>query len=99
MIKIHMMFRLDRQNWTRQGIRAVRGGGIRLWWRDLGTVYINALAVGIFLLAMAMATGVLPFPSPPYFTLFLAQASPGPEPVRTGVTLAQLANREAVSWK
>ena len=79
MIKIYTTFRLDRQNWTRQGIRAVRaGGGVRLWMRDLTTVYINALAVGVFLLAMAIATGVLPLPAETFFTRTLAQASPVP---------------------
>ena len=106
-IKVYVFFRLDRQNWTRQGIRAVRGGGVlRLWLRDLTTLYINALAVGAFLLAMAVATGVLPPPSGFFFARFMAHASPPPpaaaQPLiqshRHRAEFARFSAREGTPW-
>ena len=72
--------------------------------RDLTTVYINALAVGVFLLAMAIATGVLPLPAETFFIRTLAQASPVPpsaEPpdlreFKPGAVTTQLPHPEAV---
>lgn len=59
-VKVYMSFRLDRQSWTRQGIRNVADGSLQGLPRHAVTVYLNVLAVGAFVFAAAVIADVLP---------------------------------------
>ena len=61
-VKVYMSFRLDRQSWTRQGIRTVGDGGFRGLPRNALTIYLNVLAVSAFVFAAALIAEVLPLP-------------------------------------
>lgn len=62
-IKIYVSFRLDRQSWTRQGIHGIRGGSVfQVWLRERVSGYVNLVAMGVFLLAMALGSNLLPIP-------------------------------------
>lgn len=63
LIKSFIMFRLDRQRWTRQQImlrpaldpRAAR-------WRDIGSAYVHGLALAALVCGLAFVSGVLTMP-------------------------------------
>ena len=63
LVKTYVMFRLDRQRWTRQNIALVRP---RPSWpaqlRDLGSAYLHVLALGALVVAVALATHLLSLP-------------------------------------
>lgn len=67
LVKSWVLFRLDRQRWTRQAIAAPVRPGAAL--RAAGSLYFHILALGALLLAVGFATGVLAPPSRP-FALF-----------------------------
>lgn len=87
LVKIYVLFRLDRQSWSRQGIRTLRRGGAGLWLRDASTVYINMVAFGAFLLAMAYLSGVLPPPDALSLARFRTEATVPPPPLGTAAAL------------
>jgi glycosyltransferase Alg8 len=63
LVKTYILFRLDRQRWTRQNITAASGlsaGQARA--RSLAAVYLHGLAVGVLATAVALATNVLSMP-------------------------------------
>lgn len=60
LVKGWVLFRLDRQRWTRQPIALRRAGGPL---RSLGSLYLHALALAALLLAVGLATGVLAWPT------------------------------------
>ena len=63
LVKTYILFRLDRQRWTRQNIAANPGlsvGEARA--RSLTSVYLHGLAVGVLATAVALATNVLSMP-------------------------------------
>lgn len=64
LVKTYILFRLDRQRWTRQNI----GAGVRLAsrearWQGFGSVYLHLLALGTVATAVALTTGLLSWPS------------------------------------
>ena len=64
-MKTYILFRLDRQRWTRQNI----GGGIRLApWRArlvaAQSAYLHLLALAVLATVVALATNILPWPQP-----------------------------------
>ena len=65
LVKTYIMFRLDRQRWTRQNIALERP---RASWpaqlRDLGSAYLHVLALGALVVAVALATNLLSLPHP-----------------------------------
>lgn len=63
-LKTFILFRLDRQRWTRQntGYRMELSRGEALL-RSLGSLYLHALALAFLVTAVAVATGLLPLPS------------------------------------
>jgi glycosyltransferase Alg8 len=63
LLKTYILFRLDRQRWTRQNIAAESGlspGGARL--RSLSSLYLHGLALGVLATVVALATNVLSIP-------------------------------------
>lgn len=64
LVKTWVLFRLDRQRWTRQGVSWTptlsRAAALR---RALVSAALHALALATLVAAVAFATGVLPFPS------------------------------------
>jgi glycosyltransferase Alg8 len=63
LVKTYILFRLDRQRWTRQNITAASGlsaGQARA--RSMAAVYLHGLAVGVLATAVALATNVLSMP-------------------------------------
>jgi glycosyltransferase Alg8 len=63
LVKTYILFRLDRQRWTRQNIAAEPGlsvGEARA--RSLTSVYLHGLAVGVLATVVALATNVLSMP-------------------------------------
>jgi glycosyltransferase Alg8 len=63
LVKTYILFRLDRQRWTRQNIAAEPGlsfGEARA--RRLTSVYLHGLAVGVLATVVALATDVLSMP-------------------------------------
>ncbi len=61
-VKLYTIFRLDRQSWTRQGIRTVGGRSAAQMFRSAFSIYLNTLAVAILVYAAAVVTHVLPAP-------------------------------------
>ena len=63
LVKTYILFRLDRQRWTRQNIAADPGlsvGQARM--RTLTSIYLHGLAVGVLATVVALATNVLSMP-------------------------------------
>jgi glycosyltransferase Alg8 len=63
LIKSFVLFRLDRQRWTRQRItlhRAVDPRTAR--WRDIGSTYVHGLALATLVCGLAFVSGVLTVP-------------------------------------
>lgn len=58
LVKAYMSVHLDRQAWTRQGIRATRARGAHVWI----TRYVAALTAGGCVLGPALLSGLLPSP-------------------------------------
>ena len=65
LIKTYMLFRLDRQRWTRQQIAAAEPerGRIATFLRNTGSAYIHALALLALFTAVAFLTGLLQLPT------------------------------------
>ena len=61
-VKVYMSFRIDRQNWTRQGIRNVTRHSHTLLQGNAFTAYLNLLAIGVFLFAAALIADVVKLP-------------------------------------
>jgi glycosyltransferase Alg8 len=62
LLKTWVLFRLDRQRWTRQNIRSHGWEGPGLWLRRLSSVYLHALSLLALVAGVAFLTGVLPIP-------------------------------------
>ena len=62
-LKTFILFRLDRQRWTRQNtFFQVELPPWRMRLRALGSLYMHALALAMLVTAVAVATGLLPVP-------------------------------------
>ena len=62
-VKIFVSFRVNRQKWTRQNITGKRGVTVlTAWAQDVVSGYVNLVAVGVFLFAMALGAGLLAMP-------------------------------------
>lgn len=61
LVKGWVLFRLDRQRWTRQAITWPTAPGAAL--RGLGSAYLHLLALGALLVGIGLATGVLAWPA------------------------------------
>jgi glycosyltransferase Alg8 len=60
-IKVFVLFRLDRQRWTRQNTTgAVSGSRRRQLLSRLSSVYMNAIAVTLYVIVIATIVGALP---------------------------------------
>lgn len=63
LVKTYILFRLDRQRWTRQNIEVqpvLSAGEARL--RNLTSIYLHGLAIGVLATAVALVTNVLSLP-------------------------------------
>lgn len=60
LVKGWVLFRLDRQRWTRQAISRPARPGAAL--RAIGSLYLHVLALGALLIGVGLATGVLAWP-------------------------------------
>jgi mannuronan synthase len=63
LVKTYILFRLDRQRWTRQNIAAQPGlsaGEARM--RSLTSIYLHGLAFGVLATVVALATNILSMP-------------------------------------
>jgi glycosyltransferase Alg8 len=63
LVKTYILFRLDRQRWTRQNIALESGlsaGAARM--RSLTSIYLHGLAVCVLATVVALATNVLSMP-------------------------------------
>ena len=58
-IKTSVMFRLDRQRWTRQSTTLARGAGSQDRLRALSSSYMHILAIGVLVAGVIFATGLL----------------------------------------
>ncbi len=58
-VKVYVSFRLDRQSWTRQGVRTIHARNV---FGSAFTVYLTGLAVAIFLYSAAVIIQILPLP-------------------------------------
>jgi glycosyltransferase Alg8 len=58
-IKTSVMFRLDRQRWTRQSTTLVRGAGSQDRLRAFSSSYMHILAIGVLVAGVIFATGLL----------------------------------------
>ena len=63
LVKLYMLFRLDRQSWTRQGVRTVTAQGPAVIFKNAFTIYLNVLALAVFLYFAALLVGLVPPPS------------------------------------
>jgi glycosyltransferase Alg8 len=64
LVKTYILFRLDRQRWTRQNIGVgVRPASRDARWQSLGSVYLHLLALGTVATAVALTTDLLSWPS------------------------------------
>jgi glycosyltransferase Alg8 len=63
LLKTYILFRLDRQRWTRQNIAASLALSTReARLRSLASLYLHGLAVGVLATLVALATNVLSLP-------------------------------------
>ncbi len=60
LVKTYVLFRLDRQRWTRQNI-ARRAAGDRRW-HEIGSTFVHTLALATLVVAIAFLTGALELP-------------------------------------
>src|SRR5690606_24909189 len=58
-IKTSVMFRLDRQRWTRQATTLARGAGPAGRLREVSSSYMHLLALGLLVAGVICATGLL----------------------------------------
>jgi len=61
LVKTFVLFRLDRQRWTRQNI-ALPAASLGETWRRASSVFIHGLALACLATAVAFATGLLAWP-------------------------------------
>ena len=61
-VKVYMSFRIDRQSWTRQGVRVIQNRSVAATVNSAFTVYLTGLAVVAFLYFAAVIAQVLPLP-------------------------------------
>ncbi|MGH6926083.1 MAG: glycosyltransferase [Propylenella sp.] len=66
LIKIYILFRLDRQKWTRQNTSSPRSTGAGTYRRfaPLSSAYMHTLALGLLVVSLATVIGVLPLVLP-----------------------------------
>jgi mannuronan synthase len=63
LVKTYILFRLDRQRWTRQNIAAESGLSLKAARvRSLSSLYLHGLALGVLATVVALATNVLSLP-------------------------------------
>jgi glycosyltransferase Alg8 len=65
LVKTYILFRLDRQRWTRQNISVetlLSPWQARL--QNLGSAYLHVLAIGLLITAVALSTRLLSLPRP-----------------------------------
>jgi glycosyltransferase Alg8 len=65
LVKTYILFRLDRQRWTRQNISVdlhLSPWQARL--QNLGSAYLHVLAIGALITAVALSTRLLSLPAP-----------------------------------
>jgi glycosyltransferase Alg8 len=62
LLKTYILFRLDRQRWTRQNI-AYRAPGGRVWWPEAAALYLQFLAIAALVAVVGVHVGLLPIPS------------------------------------
>lgn len=61
MVKVFVLFRLDRQKWTRQNTVGGLGlSGLRNLWKGASTLYLNTVAVALFVVLVSLVVGALP---------------------------------------
>jgi mannuronan synthase len=61
MVKVFVLFRLDRQKWTRQNTVGGLGlSGLRNLWKGASTLYLNVVAVAFFVIVVSTIVGALP---------------------------------------
>ncbi|CAN5191852.1 mannuronan synthase [soil metagenome] len=58
LVKSYVLFRLDRQRWTRQSASSVRLGGVMARVRTLSSVYLHVLALGWLIVAVFWMTSL-----------------------------------------
>jgi glycosyltransferase Alg8 len=65
LVKTYILFRLDRQRWTRQNISTARRLPRRqLRWQAVTSAYLHGLALAALVTVVAYATSILDLPSP-----------------------------------
>jgi len=69
LIKTYMLFRLDRQGWTRQGPGRALAARPRAALAELGSAYVHATALLALVAAIAFLGGLLPLPTAATFAL------------------------------
>ena len=70
-LKTFILFRLDRQRWTRQNTSfRIELSPWRARLRALGSLYLHGLALATLVVAVAVATGLLPVPPAASFAAF-----------------------------
>jgi glycosyltransferase Alg8 len=62
LLKTYILFRLDRQRWTRQNI-AYHAPARNAWWPEAAAVYLHLLAIATLVAAVGVHVGLLPIPS------------------------------------
>lgn len=63
LIKTYVMFRLDRQSWTRQKTKLNRGlSRWQTWWMDMSSLSVHATALIVLVTLIGMFTGVFTIP-------------------------------------
>ncbi|MBU6234625.1 MAG: glycosyltransferase [Alphaproteobacteria bacterium] len=70
-IKVYVMFRLDRQSWTRQKTKLNRDiTGWKAIWMQYSSAFVNAVAVIVFVAAIGWFTHVFKLPETAFCQLF-----------------------------
>ncbi len=68
LVKTYVLFRLDKQKWTRQNTTLNSGGvGMQEMLKNAGSSYLQFLSYGVFVLVLATLTGALPTPDFSYW--------------------------------
>ncbi len=60
LVKTYVLFRLDRQRWTRQDIARRAAGAGR--WQEIGSTFVHTLALATLVVVIAFLTGTLELP-------------------------------------
>ncbi len=60
LVKTYVLFRLDRQRWTRQNIARHAAGDRR--WHEIGSTFVHTLALATLVVVVAFLTGALELP-------------------------------------